>query len=248
MTAAERRPNEPTPILEATRTPEIWIPNFGLVVISGKPGAGTTSLAKRIAADCGIYDNLYRAGDSMREFLEIADRAPGFLERDQAVDKMVDDRVSNMVRSANIGRPAVAEAQIGTGTTTEVLKKMEAEGIEPAAPVIRVLLWATADVRHGRMYRAAHEKGETTTWSEIRENTRQREREDLQHWRDMYSWIGKDNPLEIGARDANGNKINDIEIDNTHYSADQTYYDVMGSLRNMRMVTRNPAVKLPPSI
>jgi hypothetical protein len=91
------------------------------------------------------------------------------------------------------------------------------------------------------MWLAAKEKGENISLQEIRERTRLREIGDRKHWKDVHSYIGDGDPLEIGARDAFGEKIYDIEINNTHYSAEQTYNDVLSSLRNMRMITRNLA-------
>jgi cytidylate kinase len=239
---AENRPGtgQSSSVSEIARTPEVWKPNFGLIVVSGKPGAGTTSLATRMSEEFGISGNLYKAGDTVRRLQGVIDRAPNFIERDQMIDIAVDEEVSRMVRNASYGHPAIAEAQIGAATATQALRESNAEGRAIEAPVIRILLWATADVRIHRMYLAARAKGENISLNEIRERTRMRELGDRKHWKDVHSYLGDGDPLEMGARDAYGEKIYYIEINNTHYSADQTYNDVLSSLRNMRMIVKNP--------
>lgn len=238
-------------LIDTPRTPELWRPNFGVVVISGKPGAGTSSLAKELAIECGIPNDLFKAGDAVRELAGNTKRAPGYIDRQQEIDQLVDERVASMVRGANLLKPAIAEAQIGAVTALQTQKEMESQNIYPSAPIVRILVWARAEERYKRLYEAAKARGEDVSLHTIRENTMMRERGDIAHWKEMYTAIGQDNPLEKGARDADGKRIYNLEFDNSNYAFDQTFKEVMDTLISFKFVEprmtfprRNPAAPL----
>lgn len=127
----------------------------GVLIISGKPGAGTSSGAKILA---GLYQaELYKAGDTIREMTNNKDRASGFMKRNPEIDHVVDEKVRRMVMDARRGHPAIAEAQIGGATALETVQAMKSTDKYPGAPILRFLFWATKDERVRRLKLASDE-------------------------------------------------------------------------------------------
>ncbi len=209
---------------------------FGLVVVSSKPGGGSSSLAR--SQNQKYNTILFTAGDVVRALSGTQERAPGFIERDAQIDRGVDDRVRQMVIHANKNNPAIAEAQIGCLTALDAQREIESYGIFIDAPILRILLWARKDVRDRRLYEAARNRGEHISLSRIRERTSARERGDLVYWKSLYpDLIGNDDPLEKGAKDARGEYIYDIEIDNTEdTSPESTFNEVHKRLMRIGLV------------
>lgn len=198
-----------------------WQARFGLVVISGKPGAGTSSAARILAEK--YSSGLYKAGDTIRELGNNQERVPsGFIQRAREVDYAVDERVRRMVMDANIKHPQIAEAQIGSLTALETQMAIERTGKMPNAPIVRILIWATKEERIKRLKKASDLKGQNKTIEQIRYETTIRERDDIEHWKELYpTLIGEYNPLEKDAKDAMGNLIYNIEIDNSDLDGEE---------------------------
>lgn len=208
-----------------------WETDLGLLVISGKPGAGTSTAARILAS---LYKaKLYKAGDTIRELSRATDRTKT-ITRDPEVDNIVDGEVRKMTMNATKGQPAIAEAQIGAITAHEAI-----QGTHPKAPILRMLFWATKEERVRRLKADSDEHGENKTIQQIREETTEREHDDLAYWKNLYpTLIGKDNPLEKGALDAKGNEIYNTPVfDNTDWKTpERSAYEVHKFLSEMGMV------------
>src|SRR5690348_12410071 len=90
--------------LEHPRPVEIWTPRFGLLVFAGEPGSGSSTAAMGTALVLNIpqtEDRFYEAGHAVREIRKVTERAPGYIERGEEVDRLIDDTVSGMVRTAS---------------------------------------------------------------------------------------------------------------------------------------------------
>lgn len=222
-----------------------WDTDLGLIVISGKPGAGTSSAAKILAS---LYNaELYKAGDTVREMAGNKERAGGFIERDPEIDHAVDAQVRRMTMNAVKGRPAIAEAQIGGATALETIQGLETEGKYPVAPIIRILFWADKKERVRRLKAASDENGENKKYLEILKRTTNRERDDLAYWRNLYpNLIGEDNPLNKNAKDARGNPIYNVPaFDNTEWKTpERSAYEVHKLLTETGLV--RPKIEMQP--
>lgn len=133
-----------------------WEVDFGLVVISGKPGSGTSSAAKILDS---LYktDELYKAGDTIRQLAGAKDRTR-YVIRDPEVDRIVDGMIRKMTVETRKGTPKIAEAQIGGITVLETVQGLEKEGRYPEAPIFRFLFWATKEERVRRLKTASDEE------------------------------------------------------------------------------------------
>ena len=228
-------------------SPEIkWKANFALLVISGKPGSGTSSLARGLKEK---YDTgLFTAGDIVRKLSDTPERAPGFIERDRKIDEGVDNEIRQMVIRANKENPSIAEAQIGCLTALDAQRNLEKSGVVIYnSPIIRILLRAEKDIRYERLLDAARKRGEDISLEQIEQRTSARELGDNNYWRELYpDLIGEDDPLEKEARDARGELIYDIEIDNSEDSGPEQTMNEM-HIRLMRMGLVSPILPLPPT-
>lgn len=241
-------PGTPTPELqnaEIIKAPEKWNVHYGLLVISGPPGAGTTSLAKGLVELTG--SSLYTVGLTVREMAGEDERAPDFVDRDPKVDALVDERVRQMVIHSDKTNPAIAEAQIGAITALDIQRSIMEQGLsQDDNPVIRILLTARKDVRDDRVYKDSRRKGDINhitgklyTREEIRKRNTNRAKEDVEWWKGLYpNLIGDDHPHQLGARDAQGRKIYHLEFDNSdHTSPQETLMEVLNSLRELGLIS-----------
>lgn len=220
-----------------------WDTDLGLLVISGKPGAGTSSAAKLLSS---LYEaSLYKAGDTIRELAGHSERASGFIKRDPAIDHVVDQKIRNLTVSAVKGKPSIAEAQIGAATVLETIQGLETSKQYPKGPIFRILFWATKKERVRRLKQASDDEGQNKLYDEIWKDTTDREKDDLSYWRNLYpNLIGSDNPLEKNALDAKGNPIYNTPVfDNTNWgSPERSAYEVHKYLSEMGIVRPKTAM------
>ncbi len=218
------------------KSPETkWETNFGALVIAGEKGAGSSTLAKDRAAAYDIPESkLLMVGNYIRDRIEAETgrKILGFVDRDPEIDYEIDSIVRNIVMKAARHNPHIVEAQLGGLIALDTLKKAHAEGIKPMGPVIKVLVWARKDIRIKRI----QEREGGMSLKDVRELTRNREEGDLEYWKSLYPWMGDINPLEKGARDAEGRRIYDFEIDSSDLTVQETSQELHDFLEPLGLV------------
>lgn len=212
-----------------------WETNFGSLVIAGEKGAGSSTLAKDRAGAYGIPESkLLMVGEYIRKKIEDDQgrKVLGFVDRDPQIDYEIDSIVRNIVMRASRNNPHIVEAQLGGLIALDTIKKAQSEGARPAGPAIKVLVWARKEVRVKRIQQ--REGG--MSLKDVRELTRNREEGDLDYWKSLYPWMGNINPLEKGARDSEGKRIYDFEIDSSDLNVTQTSLELHDFLENLGLV------------
>lgn len=226
------------------RKETLYTVRFGGLGIAAKPGAGSSSLAEREAETFQIP--LYKVGDLVRKKAGVTERSTGFIKRRPSVDFAVDEGVRGIVRNANIQNPLIFEAQIGCLTALDEYRKLEFEGAPPNAPIVKVLIWATKEIRIDRLKAASDSKGENKSRAQIERETTDREKNDPVYWKSLYpDLVGEDNPLEMGARDAQGKRIYDFEINSTDLTADEVQQELNDFLLGLKLIERKSSFLIP---
>jgi hypothetical protein len=155
----------------------------------------------------------------------------------------LDNRISEMVRSASHDKPSMVEARIGGATVAHTLQLMKEGGtFRGDIRICRILITANEPQRIERLLKEAATKGRPSTYEKELADTRDRQQKDLKRFREMYPWLGRQNPLSRFARDAEGRLIYNTVIDNTYYSQEQTLEDVMEQLKDLGFLSRNVGI------
>lgn len=207
---------------ETLKTPEKeWRTRFGVIVISGLPGSGTTSVAADLAAKYGIPgENLITIGNIMRNYnREITGREIlGPMNEDlrtRSLDEELDQITTNAVDNANTTNPMIIEAQLGGYMAKKAVDKAFNKNGALGAPVIKILFYARLDERKKRIQKRELVKNPEYHLSlkEISRLTHERQNSDLKKWRDAHPELEGVIPLVLGAKDENGEPIYDYELD-----------------------------------
>lgn len=240
----EQGGNDPRLIIDRNNltTPEgrerLWVPRFGILAISGAPGAGTSTLARMEGEEYKIPVDY--VGELMRKATGTTERSIGFTERDPLLDLAIDEGVRHAVSVASVDNPRVIEAQIGCATALDEYRKLEAEGKAPDAPIVKIHIWATKEIRIDRLKAASDAKGEGKSRAEIERETNERERENPGWWRGLYpDLIGEDSPHKMNARTAQGKRMYDYEINSTQMTPEEVQEELHDFLSGLRFIVPN---------
>ena len=127
--------------------------------------------------------------------------------------------------------PKIIEAQLGGLIALDTLKRATEGNLRPVGPVIKVLVWARLPERVKRI-----QEREGGVLKAIKAATRNREEKDLAYWKSLYEWMGDINPLEKGARDAEGKRIYEYEIDSSDKNPQAVQQELHDFLLNVGAV------------
>lgn len=180
-------------IHEAQPSKEIWKPQFSVITISGKAGAGNSSAAEKLAQK--YNSNLFSAGKWFREKAEARGyRIMGYYKRSIELDMELDAEEEQKMKDAiKTNVPVVVEGKAAGVIATELSRQLSQERISSIA---RIFLTADEDIRVQRIHKRESSKqlDLEKTIEQVREDTRDREKRDLIRFKALHPEL-LENPL-----------------------------------------------------
>lgn len=209
---------------ETPPTPEIWIPNFGLLAIAGRSGTGKTSAANLLADLYGIPhdpEHVQKVGTLFR--LQFATPVIGYQPRGIEIDKQMDDAIANRMKTCSIDDPGILE-----GRLTGVIRSEILEELDPQARIITLLFTAPTDTRIRRIAKRQREIDPSLTFKKVKHQTQERELKDLEQWTVLHPHLKGKDPFHSGLSDEKGRKIYDLVV----HTGDKTVDEVVEYIHN----------------
>lgn len=262
---------------EQIRPPEVYRPKFAVLAISGPSGTGKTAIATRLAEMYGIpmdehnpddmeKNRVIKVGEKMRKLLAKKGKMLGFVQREEAIDKRIDNWQANLIRKTTIDSPIILEGRVAGIIHSEERAKMLKHRVaskRQILPVVPILLYAKQEVRFKRIQereikavlkKLREEVGEELTPEEavelypdrfknlsldvITAKTREREKGDLKRWRKMHPQIGLEGPFSPGIKDKEGRNIYDLNVSTSNRTVDEVVDYIHQSLVEKGWVVR----------
>lgn len=193
---------------EVIKSPEVWGPLFSVITISGPSGVGKTKVAEFLAKRYGIpEDRFIKTGRILRE---LAGDATGYIKRPISVDRKLDSRQVEIVRTARVEKPVILEGRLAGVIASEERRKARKQGAD--LPVVSVLLTASSRIRHRRILTRDKERNPSLTLREVKSLTQEREIGDRGRWKEVHPELIKGDPFLPSNIDRDGNPIYDAVI------------------------------------
>lgn len=185
--------HDATPLPLGEPTPERGPMQRVMITISGPSGTGKSTTCDLLHE--GLRIPYYKVGATLRDTMqrrgnrEMVEYAERTTEDDQTLD--------DMTRALIIeGNPCIIEGRLAGWLLWRERQKAEKEG-RVLSPSLSILLTTRDEaVRLQRVWSRQHKIDETLTIEQVSEATRDRERRDLQQWRDTHEDLGSIDPSD----------------------------------------------------
>lgn len=227
---------EAKPTGESVKTPEIWMPNFGGLTISGPSGTGKTTTGLEMVIKYGIPVKMFRkVGAEMRD--DIGDML-GYQDRPLSKDIELDELQALLIRGATIDNPFILEGRLsGIFKAAEVRKAREI-GID--LPVVSFIFICELTERISRITNRWNEDHpeDQKTLQEVKKSTLEREKKDLKTWQKAHPELVTGNPFNPGLRDRDGRLVYDKHISTTGKSIDDVIEEIHRYLKEKEFIKR----------
>jgi cytidylate kinase len=174
------------------------------ILISGPSRTGKTTAANILAERYGIRN--IKIGELFRELTHI-DNAK-FVDRPEALDREMDEKQAEMIRTASADDPFILEARLAA-----FLASKQRRTAEP--PVVTVLFWAPERVRMERQLKKAlrDDPQSTATLEDLLQGERKREAGDRELWKKVHPELDDRNVFDPAFADENGRPVYDLIVD-----------------------------------
>ena len=174
------------------------------ILISGPSRTGKTSAANILAERYGIPN--IKVGEKFRERTGID--TSSFVERDPAIDREMDNRQLEWIRSASPDSPFILEGRLAAFLASQ-------ERANRPLPVVTVLFWAPWEVRMERQLRKVRRDHPDwkVTLAELAAGEREREARDMAIWRSVHPRLDAENLFDPDLTDQDGRPVYDLVVD-----------------------------------
>lgn len=221
---------------ESVKPPEIWVPNFGGLTISGPSGTGKTTTGLEMVIKYDIPVKRFRkVGAEMRE--DIGDML-GYQDRPLSKDIELDELQALLIREARVDNPLILEGRLAGIFKAEEVRKAKETGID--LPVVSLLFICELTERISRITNRWNENNpnDQRTLQEVKKSTLEREKRDLETWQKAHPELVTGNPFNPGLRDKSGKLVYDKHFSTTGKSIDEVAEEIHRFLKEKGFIKR----------
>lgn len=208
---------------------EQWRLHFGGMTVSGKSGTGKTKTVEKLAERLGVNpERNVKTGQLFRK--EVANEV-GFMQRDLAVDRRLDEMQKEFITTADVQNPFILEGRLAGFLASQ---------IDTSVPVVRVLFTAEKHIREERLHRRHLETDPSLTLGQVKKQSRQRDRKDLEQWRKIHPQLQDKDPFDPNLKDEDNRAIYDIVVSTSYRSVNQVVDYIVEQLETKGVISRKP--------